>query len=257
MHHRFIENIPTKKIVHKMSNHLEFSRVIGNKKALYKTMQAYINFMGVEDQYLPLTFHITGGMENVEYLAFLREYYKRSKEGFSWWIVKPGELSNRGKDIKYCSSLPAIKEEIKKKKINPNGCPRTYLVQTYIDRPLLYQGRKFDLRHYFMITSTEGVLRGYFYQEGYVRTTSYPYSLAHSEPGIHLTNDAVQKNLRNYGKYEKANKLSYQQLNDYMLQKNPQKGFYETVFPQIKKITTDIIFAASPFIDPERRANNF
>lgn len=134
-------------------------------------------------------------------MAFLREYYKLNKEGFSWWIVKPGELSNRGKDIKYCNTLQQIKEQIKKRKVNPNGSLRTYLVQSYIDKPLLYQGRKFDLRHYFMMTSTEGAIRGYFYQDGYVRTTSAPYSLNQSQPGVHLTNDAVQKFLPTYGKF--------------------------------------------------------
>ena len=63
MHQRFIEKIPTKKINNvKIANHLQFSKVIGNKKALYKTMQAYLNFKGVEDHYLPHTFHITGGI---------------------------------------------------------------------------------------------------------------------------------------------------------------------------------------------------
>ena len=48
MHHRFITKIENKKIENvKITNHLEFSRVIGNKKALYKTMQAYINFKGI------------------------------------------------------------------------------------------------------------------------------------------------------------------------------------------------------------------
>ncbi len=64
-----------------------------------------------------------------------------------------------------------------------------------------------------MITSTAGQIRGYFYQEGYVRTTSYPYSLDSYQPAVHLTNDAIQKYLPQYGKFEKANKLSYQQLN--------------------------------------------
>ena len=90
---------------------------------------------------------------------------------------------------------------IKQKKMNPNGSPRTYIVQSYIHKPFLYQGRKFDLRHYLMVTSTEGVIRGYFYKEGYVRTTSYPYSLDNPQSGVHLTNDAVQKYLPNYSKF--------------------------------------------------------
>lgn len=74
--------------------------------------------------------------------------------------------------------------------------------------------------------------------------------------GVHLTNDAVQKYLPQYGKFEKANKLSYNQLNEYMLKQNPEKSFFNTIFPQIKNISSTIIRAAFPFIDPERRANN-
>ena len=70
-----------------------------------------------------------------------------------------------------------------------------------------------------------------------MRTTSQNYSINSSQPGVHLTNDAVQKYLPNYGKFEKGNKLSYRQLNDYMLKKNPQKGFYDIILPQIRKIS--------------------
>lgn len=129
-----------------------------------------------------------------------------------------------------------IKDEVKKKIVHATGCPKTYIVQMYIHNPLLYNGRKFDLRHYLMVTSTEGKLRGYFYELGYVRTTSYLFSLVKSYPQIHLTNDAIQKQYSKYGKYEKANKLSYAELNEYMLRLNPKKGFYDVVYPQIKKI---------------------
>jgi len=42
-----------------------------------------------------------------------------------------------------------------------------------------------------------------------------------------------------------------------MLKLNPEKGFFNLIFPQIKAISKDIIHAAFPFIDPERRENNF
>lgn len=42
-----------------------------------------------------------------------------------------------------------------------------------------------------------------------------------------------------------------------MTKRNPNDNFYTKILPQIKQITIDIIFAAYPFIDPERKANNF
>ena len=38
---------------------------------------------------------------------------------------------------------------------------------------MLYNHRKFDIRHYMLITNMFGVMRGYWYQEGYIRTASY------------------------------------------------------------------------------------
>lgn len=66
---------------------------------------------------------------------------------------------------------------------------------------MLYCKRKFDLRHYIMMTCVNGLVKGYWYREGYVRTTSSEYSLLASDGSIHLTNDAVQKNLPDYGKF--------------------------------------------------------
>ena len=60
-----------------------------------------------------------------------------------------------------------------------------------------------------MLTCHNGIIKGYWYKEGYLRTTSYEYSLKNTSSNIHLTNDAIQKNLPTYGKYEKGNKVSY------------------------------------------------
>lgn len=52
-----------------------------------------------------------------------------------------------------------------------------------------------------MISSVDGVIKGYWYEEGYLRTTSYEYNLNQLGGYIHLTNDAVQKYSKDYGKY--------------------------------------------------------
>lgn len=60
-----------------------------------------------------------------------------------------------------------------------------------------------------MINCSNGYFKGYWFNEGYVRTTSSEYTLKQGTGNIHLTNDAVQKNLPDYGKFEKGNKISY------------------------------------------------
>ena len=42
---------------------------------------------------------------------------------------------------------------------------------------------------------------------------------------IHLTNDAIQKNSENYGKYEEGNKLSYTTFQRYLDNTVPHKKY--------------------------------
>ncbi len=65
----------------------------------------------------------------------------------------------------------------------------------------------------FVAHSEADYLRGYLYEEGYLRTCCKEYDLAQVDNRfIHLTNDAVQKYSPDYGKFESSNKLSYADL---------------------------------------------
>lgn len=50
----------------------------------------------------------------------------------------------------------------------------TWVVQKYMEQPLLIDGRKFDIRS-FVLVGTDGNI--YMHRESYVRTSSTPYSL--------------------------------------------------------------------------------
>ena len=71
-------------------------------------------------------------------------------------------------------------------------CIKLYNSQLYIDRPLLFNKRKFDIRVYLLMTSQNGILKGYWFKEGYVRTSSSIFTLKNLQNKmIHLTNDAI------------------------------------------------------------------
>lgn len=97
----------------RVQNHLIHNYVIGNKKSLFRLMSGYYKSIGKDPfQYIPLTYHIGGGLEDPRFLAFQRYYHTQtrlSRQGLSstanYWIVKPGENSNRGTGIKVCLSL--------------------------------------------------------------------------------------------------------------------------------------------------------
>jgi hypothetical protein len=83
------------------------------------------------------------------------------------WIVKPGEDSNRGLGIVVVSSSMEIQERVQL------DFSRSYVIQKYIESPLLYKKRKFDIRTFLLVTTVFGCVKGYFYEDGYVRTSSY------------------------------------------------------------------------------------
>jgi len=162
------------------------------------------------------------------------------------WIIKPGENTNRGNGIQVLREFEEIKKAITGNgpllTAAPNESkgkppPRTYIVQKYIERPLLINKRKFDIRMFGLISSINGFLKGYFYEEGYLRTSSKEYTLKNlQKKSIHLTNDAVQSKTDDYGKYETGNKLSFPDFQKYLDQTYPSLhiDFTRDILSQIK-----------------------
>ena len=95
----------------RIHNHMSQNFVIGNKKALLYTMRQYYQNSGDSVfQHLPLSFHVCKGVEDDDFTRFLGYYYERrrrsKKDGSNnVWIVKPGELTNRGNGIIVCLTL--------------------------------------------------------------------------------------------------------------------------------------------------------
>ena len=89
--------------------------------------------------------------------------------------------------------------------------------------------RKFDIRIFGLAQIIDGVhFRGYFYKEGYIRTSSYAYN--HSDlrdRDVHLTNDAIQHRADDYGKFEQGNKISFKDFGLYLM--NYKKVDFEKV----------------------------
>ena len=103
-----------------------------------------------------------------------------------------------------------------------------------------------------------GNLQGYWYQEGYFRTSCKEFSLKNvSNRYVHLTNDAVQKRLDDYGKFESGNKLSYPEFQKYLDSIKSKTDFVADVVPQLKNLARDSMRAVCRKIDPARKAFSF
>ena len=133
-------------------------------------------------------------------------------------------------------------------------------MQKYIEKPLLINGRKFDIRCYGLIASINGCLKGYFYRDCYFRTSSKEYSITNlSNRLIHLTNDAVQKHSDDYGKFENGNKLSVNDFQRYLDSNYASLSinFMRDIFSQIERLVADTYRAVSSKIDPNRVHHSF
>jgi hypothetical protein len=92
---------------------------------------------------------------------------------------------------------------------------KTFVVQKYIEQPLLIRNRKFDIRVWVLVTHE---MKVYMFKEGYIRTSSEEYSSDDADINktfIHLTNNAVQKHSNTYGLFEDANQMSFKQFQVY------------------------------------------
>ena len=105
------------------------------------------------------------------------------------------------------------------------------------------------------MTSINGSLKGYFFEDGYVRT--YCKEFSHEDVGdkfVHLTNDAIQVHADDYGKYESGNKLSFSDFSRTISLQNPDVDFdmYRDILPQMRKLVADTYRCSVTKIDPDR-----
>ena len=131
---------------------------------------------------------------------------KRLKELKNIWIIKPGENTNRGVGISVQTKLQDIAAII-----SSESSQRTFIVQKYVETPALYKQRKFDIRCFALVSSSNGHLKCFNYDSGYLRTCGREYNLKTFNKFIHLTNDAVQKKSEDYGRHEFGNKVSFEE----------------------------------------------
>ena len=150
-----LEDKTSVKICNKLTNNHNLSQ----KKFLFHNLYSYYTLLNINPyDTLPRTFHVQYN-EDEEWKKFIDYFHsnqeKESKHFQNIWIVKPGENSNRGNRIIVTKSLDEIKQKVPKEKGKSS-----IIIQKYIERPLLINKRKFDIRCYCLITSINGNIKG-------------------------------------------------------------------------------------------------
>lgn len=85
----------------RVHNHIEGSKMIGNKKGLLECFKLYAEMSGEElFELIPRTVHVPQGGHIEEVLEVISE---------GPWIVKPGENTNRGEGISVHTNSHTLK----------------------------------------------------------------------------------------------------------------------------------------------------
>lgn len=239
----------TRKHRNVLLNHLWNNSCLVTKKGIFQSVRSFCrsNELSMSD-YIPQTFFINSTIVDdqpddlTDFLAH-NENHKtlHDNQDDAIYILKPGALSNRGCGIVVVRGgeeilqligrspttttmntiddttpdiieLPETTTEVKQNSKKVLKSIKGWIVQCYMERPLLVGGRKFDIRCYGLLVYANHTLKGYIFADGYIRTSGKLYNLNKlSDRETHLTNDAVQQHAKSYGKYEAGNKLSYEE----------------------------------------------
>ncbi|KAL5280493.1 TTLL4 family protein [Megaselia abdita] len=174
---------------HQKFNHIPGSFKIGRKDSVWRNLRGYTQQYGKNEfGFMKKTFILPQEMDA------LKKAWPRYAKKATKWIVKP-PASARGHGISVITKWSEVPKQ------------KPLIIQKYIERPLLINNSKFDLRLYVIITSINP-LRIYMHKDGLARFASVPYSnkvQTLSDRCMHLTNYSINKFSSNYAKNENVN----------------------------------------------------
>ena len=169
---------------------------------------------------------------------------------FNYWIVKPPDLF-QGMGIKVFKDFKEIKNHCQNlftgiekvtaeqedycKRHNIELKPTIHksefiLIQKYLDSPLLYYGRKFDIRCYVLVDYCFNV---YMCREGHLKACSQKYDLNDLNIFTHITNYSLQKRCKDFAKYEQGNEISFKKFIELLDNTSKIKGRGKKIFNKI------------------------
>jgi len=262
-------------------NHISNINIIASKNGLTQTLRDFEannpSFSGLKmDEFMPHTYRL-------DILSDELLFINSPNEGL--WITKPYN-ANKGINLKIVRDIAKFKEDFlatkrfnlgkyaanelfgqkNMEKVNNDDksdeaskeppvevVKKKVIIQKYIDKPLLLNNRKFDIRCYMLIASTKPLF--VLFHHGYCRLCLNDYSLDVNEKDeldklAHITNNAIQKKHPDYTNLKETSIWSMKALEGYLKEKlNVSEERIQQIYHEIKKILAHTIRCADMKLD--------
>lgn len=169
-------------------NHLPNEREIVVKNLLTENLQRYNEIQSKFDFPLNYFYQDSYCLHDSAHCNSFFSQKPSQPDKNDLWILKPGNLSS-GRDIQIIWDRDEARPLAEGSR-RPDGSlkQKQYIAQRYIKNPLLLEGRKSEIRIYWLIASLDPLLVLIF-KEGTVRLNSLPFKLDDFENQlIHVTN---------------------------------------------------------------------
>jgi outer membrane biosynthesis protein TonB len=188
------------------------------------------------------------------------QYHVNGKVPKNVWIVKPAGKS-RGRGIKTFNELDKLLGYVNVAKHKE----AQWVVQKYIENPLILAKRKFDIRQWVMVTDWNP-LTIWFMEDSYLRFCVSEYDLTDlDDKFIHLANNSIGKNHKDYGKTYKAeqgcdavidgNMMHSTEFAQHLKQVHgSDKLWYEQIKPQLQAIVRYSLMVGQDMVDNRKNS---
>jgi tubulin monoglycylase TTLL3/8 len=134
-----------------------------------------------------------------------------------------------------------------------------YVVQKYIERPLLIHKIKFDIRQWFLVTDFNP-LTIWMYKDCYLRFCTQEFTLENTQQSVHLCNYSIQKYYKNDA--ERSSELPDENMwsnqdfvDNYLARQGRREAWEEIIYPGMKNAILCSMLSTQDIIEP--RKNTF
>ncbi|EAR86952.4 tubulin-tyrosine ligase family protein (macronuclear) [Tetrahymena thermophila SB210] len=277
----------------KIHNHFQYGYYLNMNQGLYFQLSSYYEYLNIDKNniLIPETFlieskydsesirlnkyisNIQKEIEAFEKLSFDQQQLQKIKQrdqNFiqidlnSLFIVKTIDTYQQTQISKSLLKLSQVEEMISKQlQLQPNGI--TYIVQKYINNPLLLQDKKFRIKYQLLLTNYNGILKVYFYNAGYGQVARKPYK-GFNDMEAHFVGYKQQQFNQDRNSiletfYEENQIINIEDLekliNKWAKKINPYYSFQDQAIPQIKQILIDVVKSTYQSINPTNKQFRF